>query len=164
MKEPIFLPDPLGLLEKLTGGAVKDPIRHSVEKDHQISLKKSQSSTEYPISQLELIDHQKRELAKSLTLLEAHLRQGGIIAGKPCDCINKHSMEVEALADETSSITGELFYTDLANWAKGQSHKGTPEAVSSGKYKVEYLDLAGEARAWRKKIMGTEAPVLRFQK
>ena len=105
------------------------------------------------VSQTDTIEHQRRELTKCLTLVEAHLRQGCIIAGKPCDCCAKHLLELEALAEETAGLSGEQMFLNIAHWARAEYHKVTPPAVAGGKYKGEYLELAGQVRNFRKLIM-----------
>ena len=105
------------------------------------------------VSQEETVAHQKREITKVLTLLETHLRQGGLIGGQPCDCIQKHMLELEALAEETAGITGEARYTEMAHWARDQGPKGTPAAIASQAFQGEYVTMAGQARLFRKRMM-----------
>jgi len=101
----------------------------------------------------ELVKHQNRELLKEMVLLEAHLLQKCKIAGKPCDCCQKHPIALEGLARETLGITGNPIYSQIADWAKEISPITTPEASASGKFDDRYLQLAVDLRELRKPVM-----------
>lgn len=86
-----------------------------------------------------------REIAKQLILLEQHLLE----KGKYCpDCITKHILTVEALADECQTLDEEEDYCFLA-FTIGERSKLWAAAFSNGeKPKV----IGQDVRAWRKKI------------
>lgn len=113
------------------------------------------------VTQEETVEHQHREMAKKLLLIEGHLAQGVRIAGRPCDCVSpKHSTELEALAEESVSINpsqAEL-YKQLADFARELNRKAREDVVESGQYDSEYPALAGRARQFRKELMGSERP------
>lgn len=101
----------------------------------------------------EVIEYQKRELTKELLLLESHLEQGCKINNKACDCCAKHPIKIEGLALETSSMTSDKTFQELADWARSIGPITTEEASASGKYDEEYPKLAMQARSFRKAIM-----------
>lgn len=104
----------------------------------------------------ETVAYQKREMGKELLLLEKHLQQKCKIAGKACDCCEKHPLAIEALAQETLGITGDDIYHEVATWARNVMPVTTEEASRSGQYDEEYPALAVTARDMRKRLMGTE--------
>jgi hypothetical protein len=108
------------------------------------------------VSQKEMELYQRREIGKSLLLLQKHFEQKCKIAGKACDCCEKHPMEIEALAQETLGITGDDLYHEIAEWARNIAPVTTVEASASGQYEKLYTQLAKEARAYRKRVMGTD--------
>jgi hypothetical protein len=86
-----------------------------------------------------------REIAKQLILLEEHLLE----PRKYCpDCISKHLLNIEALAEECQSLDGKQQWCDLAQSFADQSRRwgsqfihGTPPA-----------QIGQEVRALRKRI------------
>lgn len=109
-----------------------------------------------PVTTEETIAYQRRELGKELVLLEKHLQQKCKIAGKPCDCCQKHPLIIEALAQETLGMTADPLFDETAQWARQVSPLTTEAASASGTYDQRYPQLAVEARRLRKRIMGTE--------
>lgn len=112
--------------------------------------------SETPVSSVstkDTIAYQNRELVKEMLLLEAHLQQGCKIGGVACDCCSKHPITIEALAHETSGMTGRPVYTKVAEWARKVGPITTPEASASGKYDEEYPKVAVELRGIRKELM-----------
>jgi hypothetical protein len=105
------------------------------------------------------INHQKRELVKELLLLEGHLQQSCKIDGIACDCCTKHPITIEGLAQETTGMTTDPVFKDLASWAKSIADITTEEASASGEYDERYPELAIKAREFRKAIMPTEKEV-----
>ncbi len=104
----------------------------------------------------ETIAWQRRQIAKELYSLQKNLAAGGLINGKSCDCIaGKHALGLEALAEETMAMHQDPVYQEMLDWAKELDAKGTPEAIVSGKYKDDYQRMTQEARAFRKRLMGT---------
>lgn len=107
----------------------------------------------------ETVAYQNRELGKQLLLLEMHLGQGcriPPITGEPCDCCSpKHTLTIEALAIETYTIHPQPVYQELAEWARGVEAKTTIEEIKGGKH--DYGPDAAKARAFRKRILGTES-------
>ncbi len=110
----------------------------------------------YGVSDAETIAYQGRELGKALLLMELHLQQKCKINGIPCDCCEKHPMAIEALAEEAFGMTGDAQYNDIMVWTKKVTPMTTTEASASGQYEEIYPELAQEARAYRKQLMGTE--------
>jgi hypothetical protein len=66
---------------------------------------------------------------------------------------SKHPITIEALAHETSGMTGRPVYTKVAEWARKVGPITTPEASASGQYDNEYPKVAMELRGIRKELM-----------
>jgi hypothetical protein len=113
----------------------------------------SPKATTSGVSTKDTIAYQNRELVKEMLLLEAHLQQGCKIGGVACDCCSKHPITIEALAHETSGMTGRPVYTKVAEWASKVGPITTPEASASGAYDEEYPKVAVELRGIRKELM-----------
>lgn len=104
----------------------------------------------------ETIAWQRRQIAKELYTLQKNLAANGLINGKSCDCIaGKHALGLEALAEETMAMHHDPVYQEMVDWAKELDAKGTPEAIVSGQYTDDYQRMTLEARAFRKRLMGT---------
>jgi hypothetical protein len=86
-----------------------------------------------------------REIAKQLILLEQHLLE----KGKYCpDCITKHILTVEALADECQSLDKNQDYCLLA-FTLGERAKRWGSAFAAGE---SPRAIGQDVRAWRKKM------------
>lgn len=103
------------------------------------------------------IDYQKKEIAKLLLLMERHYAQGLRIKGRVCDCGGqKHLLDIEALAQETIPMVREGgIYQELVDWVNKVGPETTVEAVSTGLYDKDYPIFSGEARDFRKELLGT---------
>lgn len=106
-----------------------------------------------PVTNADTIHYQERTIAKELLLVEKHLQEGCRIDGKPCDCCLKHTMTLEALAEETLGMTGDGLYKDIRDWASDMQAKTTAEANASGNFNDEYPKQAMTARVYRKKVV-----------
>jgi len=158
-------PDPVEQLNKLEQllkerqPASPSPSRESssrgeLDKVHGKSVIEAQAPSK--VTTEETIAYQKREIGKELLLLEKHLQQRCKIAGKACDCCEKHPMAIEALAQEALGMTGAEIYNELVTWARDIMPITTEAASASGEYEERYPQLSIEARALRKRLMGTE--------
>ena len=107
------------------------------------------------VSTAETMAYQKRQIGKQLLLMEIHLQQGCKIAGKACDCCEKHPMVIEGMAEEALGMTGDHVYADLMDWSRKIAPMTTAAASASGKYDGIYPGLAVEGRQYRKRIMGS---------
>lgn len=104
----------------------------------------------------ETIAWQRRQLAKELYSLQKNLATNGLINGKSCDCIaGKHTLGLEALAEETMAMHHDPVYQEMLDWNKDVAAKGTPKAILSGRYTEDYQRMAQEARGFRKRLVGT---------
>ena len=86
-----------------------------------------------------------------------HLPNKGRINGEPCDCIAKHARILRAHAKETIPIASRqgkdsTVFSELAEFGDKLMKIGTKEAVVSGEYDNEYLELAGTMSQYRKKL------------
>lgn len=117
---------------------------------------KPNKNTTSSVSTEETINYQNREMGKVLIQMERHLAQGMIIAGKPCDCIGKHLVDLEALAEETiTMVSNPEVYLEIMEWLKDIAPKTTVEANESGVFKQEYPGMSRKARDFRKQLLGT---------
>ena len=105
------------------------------------------------VSREETINYQKMSILKEILLLEAHLVQKCKVNSKACDCCSKHTIMLEALANETMGITGDSVYDELSRWARSVLPMVSAEASASGKYDDQYPELAKQLREIRKKVM-----------
>ena len=109
------------------------------------------------VSTKETVDYQNREIGKLLVTLKKHMTQKFIVAGKPCDCGQKHmTLELEYLCEETiPMVENSDVYYRILSWNKEIAPKCMVEAVASGQYNTEYPVMARQARDFQKEIMGT---------
>lgn len=100
----------------------------------------------------------KRRLGKELYRAELDLGAKLRIAGAPCDCLDsKHTLGIEAAAEELiSHEPHNPVYSEIIDWIRVNQPKLTPQAITSGKYDQEYLEMAAQFRDFRKRVMGTE--------
>ena len=107
----------------------------------------------------------KRRLAKELYKAELDLANGLMIAGRPCDCLsNKHTLQLEACAEELiSQDPDNNVYQEINQWIVDNGSKVSPEAIYSGKYKLEYPHMALQFKEFRKRVLGSsmEKPAIR---
>jgi predicted GNAT family acetyltransferase len=114
------------------------------------------ASTTSKVTTKETVDYQNREMGKVLIQMERHAAQGLKIAGKPCDCLSKHLVDLEALAEETiTMVSNPGIYMQIIDWVREIAPKTTVEANESGLYVQEYPVMARQARDFRKELLGT---------
>ena len=117
---------------------------------------KPNSNTTSQVSTAETVAYQNREMGKVLIQMERHASQGLRIGGKPCDCMSKHLVDLEALAEETiTMVTNPGIYQQVTAWVREIAPKTTVEANESGQYIQEYAEMARQARDFRKELLGT---------
>lgn len=106
----------------------------------------------------ETVAELKRRLAKELYRFQLDLAAGCKIAGKPCDCCDKHpSLGLEAMCEELIPMDPtNPIYREIPEWYMSNAHKLTAEASVSGKYDAEYPLMAALMRDFRKRLLGTE--------
>lgn len=96
----------------------------------------------------------KRSLAKELYRMELDLQRGGRIAGRPCDCLsNKHTLGLEAIAEELMSYEPNPVYSEIINWLQRHAPEFEPEGIAKQEAGY-YQSLAPETRRFRKAVMG----------
>lgn len=140
------------------GGKLITSFLQSYTVPHRHETSESKKETK-GVTTDETITHQKREIVKELLLLEGHLQQGCKIGGTACDCCTKHPITIEALAQETTGMTPEPVFREIAEWARSVGEITSQAASASGKHDEEYPKLAIKAREFRKAIMPTEKEV-----
>ncbi len=119
----------------------------------------TQTPTESPMPTTEeTVGELRRELAKEMYRFQLDLARGCKIAGKPCDCCEKHPpFGIEALAEELIPMDpSNPIYLECIQWTKVNAHKLTLEASASGLFEQEYPHMAATWRNFRKQLMGTE--------
>ncbi len=112
------------------------------------------------LSTEETVAYQNREIGKQLLAMESHYAQRMRIAGTPCDCgATKHLLYMEQLCLETiPMVSAPSTYEEIISWIREAEPKSTEAAVRSGKYDQDYPVLSGQAREFRKRVMGTLSP------
>ena len=112
------------------------------------------------LSTEETVAYQNREIGKQLLAMESHYAQRMRIAGTPCDCgATKHLLYLEQLCLETIPMVSDpSTYEEITSWVKEAEPKSTEAAAKSGKYDQDYPVLSGQAREFRKRVMGTLSP------
>lgn len=106
----------------------------------------------------ETITELKGRLAKEIYRFQLDLTAGCKIAGKPCDCCDKHpGLGLAALCEELLPMDPtNPIYQEIPAWYKHNAHKLSLEGSASGKYDAEYPLMSAEMRVFRKRLMGTE--------
>ena len=132
-----------------------------VKPPEKVAQAVSTSVLERPgLSTEETIAYQNREIGKQLLAMESHYAQRMRIAGTPCDCgATKHLLYLEQLCVETIPMVGDpSTYEGIISWVRENEPKSTEEAAKSGRHDGEYPVLSGQARDFRKRVMGTLSP------
>lgn len=98
----------------------------------------------------------KRRLGKEIYRMEMDLQAGGRIANRPCDCLShKHTLGLEATAEELMSYERNPIYGEIVSWLR--AHQAEFEPAEIAKHSPSYYQgLAPEVRRFRKQVMGTE--------
>ncbi len=107
----------------------------------------------------EIVAYHNKKVGKHLGALEGHYADRMRIFGKPCDCgSSKHLLMLEQFSEETiPMVDNPSIYEEIIQWVREVEPKSTDAAAKSGKYDDEYPILSGQARAFRKRVLGTTA-------
>ncbi|MBA7468176.1 hypothetical protein ES707_03417 [subsurface metagenome] len=107
----------------------------------------------------EIVAYHHKKIGKHLGALEGHYADRMRIFGKPCDCgSSKHLLMLEQFSEETiPMVDNPSIYEEMIRWVREVEPKSTDAAAKSGKYDDEYPILSGQARAFRKRVLGTTA-------
>ena len=86
-----------------------------------------------------------------------HLPGQGRLNGEICDCIAKAARSLRRHAKETVPIASRQgedphLFSELTEWAQHLMDIGTIDQVETGKYDDEYLEQAGTASNYRKRV------------
>ena len=104
----------------------------------------------------ETVQELKRRLGAELYRLEMDLVGGGRIAGKPCDCLMKHSeMGILPTVEELVPMDSSPVNERIISWVTSHLPEFQIDAVSA-KDPSYYRQLAPEVRTLRKELLGTE--------
>ena len=110
------------------------------------------SGVELPTTE-ETITALKQRLTKELYRVELDLQGGGRIAGKPCDCLSrhKHSVGIEATAEELMSYEYNPIYQEIIDWFNQHGPEFDPGEIA--KHEPGYYQaMAPEIRNFRKQL------------
>jgi len=107
----------------------------------------------------ETIEVLKKRLASELYQLQHDLLDGGRIAGKPCDCLVKHTeLGLLPMAKELAGMTNEPVGHDIIAWAHQNLPRMTPQVIAGGEWDEWYRKEAVlQVREFRKRLLGTES-------
>ena len=95
--------------------------------------------------------------ARRLYKAELDLASGLRISGKPCDCLSeKHSLMLEAAAEEMMSYESNPVYGQIIDWLKLHQAEFPPQEIAK-RPPEHYQRYVPEIRKFRKAVMGTEA-------
>lgn len=104
----------------------------------------------------ETVDELKKRLGREMYRLQLDLVAGGRIAGKPCDCLHKHTeMGLIPIVEELATMDANPVYDQILRWSDEHLPEFTIEAVSQNDPK-RYRSLAPSIRNLRKELLGTE--------
>lgn len=112
----------------------------------------SSAPLEMPTTE-ETIAALKQRLTKELYRVELDLQGGGRIAGKPCDCLSKHkhSVGIEATAEELMSYEYSPLYQQIIDWFNQHGPEFDPSEIA--KHEPGYYQaMAPEIRDFRKQL------------
>jgi len=104
----------------------------------------------------ETVDELKRRLGREMYRLQMDLVAGGRIAGKPCDCLHKHTeMGLLPIVEELVTMDANPVYDRVINWSEEHLPEFTVDAVTRNDPE-HYRGLAPSIRELRKELLGTE--------
>ena len=106
-------------------------------------------------STAETVADLRRRFGKELYSLQGDLLRGCRIAGKPCNCFEKHNLGLEAMAEELLSMGPCDVCHDVLRWVEAHAAVSSVEAVAAHPPKF-YMDMAPEVRDLRTALMSTE--------
>ena len=110
------------------------------------------AAVELPTTE-ETIAALRQRLVKELYRVELDLQGGGRIAGKPCDCLSrhKHSVGIEATAEELMSYENNPIYSEIIAWFNQHGPEFDPAIIAQNEPGY-YQGLAPEIRNFRKQL------------
>jgi hypothetical protein len=104
----------------------------------------------------ETVDELKRRLGREMYRLQMDLVAGGRIAGKPCDCLEKHTeMGLLPMVEELVTMDTNPVYDRIIIWSDEHLPEFTVDAVSRNDPE-HYRNMAPSIRELRKDLLGTE--------
>ena len=151
----------LPVAESQNKGSLEPKTTTSIKAPEEVIQRTSTAVLERPgLTTEQTIAYQNREIGKQLLAMESHYAQGMRIAGVPCDCgATKHLLYLEELCQETIPMADNpSTYEEIVRWVREAEPKSTEAAAKSGRHDDEYPVLSGQARDFRKRLMGTLSP------
>jgi len=120
------------------------------------NISSDESDSSNPTTE-ETLDYENHNIALDLIALEKHYVDKLTILGKRCDCgSGRHLLGIESSCKQAISMADDPdIYYRLLEWVKKCTPRSTSEAAKSGIYDNDYPEMAKEARAFRKEIIGS---------
>lgn len=150
-------------LTSMTASVAQDkpPVEQNTAPDTVVNIQElttaARSGSEAAPTTSETIAHLRRRLTASLSQLEDDLIDGARIAGRPCDCLDKHAGKTIPIIKELSSMETKPVYSEMLGWF--ESHEAPFMLSNVRKNPPEfYRSMAPEVRRFRKEASGSEAP------
>jgi hypothetical protein len=108
-----------------------------------------------PIKKIDLVPYEGKVYNFSVKDNESYLTPYGSVH----NCLsNKHTLQLDACAEElVSQDPDNNVYSEIQDWIASNQHKLNPEAILSGKYKLEYPHMALQFKEFRKRVLGSDA-------
>ncbi len=139
------------------------PAANAASGTSPISMPQVAGETGGMVSTEDTVKTLRRRLGRELYQLQADVQDGCRIAGKPCDCCQKHVEfgvlpVVEELLTMETDAERRAGLTDLMAWGQANLARLSPAASASGEHTEWYQNEALLAvRALRKRALGTES-------
>jgi len=150
----------LDLSDILKIGEDLESERSDIDRELERIVSKPRESSNPGELQLDANEYTKRELIKSLRLLEKHLTQAAYMPENFCmECAIKHLLEVEGLAEEGLQFAANErerdVYRRIAEWSYRASE-------TLPKLSVDPVQLGREARGMRKQVEELASEIAKF--
>ena len=121
-----------------------------------LAMGPTQIQRSFPMpSTAETVGDVRRRLGKELYRFELDLLAGGRVAGKSCDCLQKHTMGVEAISEELIPMDQQPIYPRILAWLNEHQVEFRPEEIER-RTPEHYQALSSQVRTFRKEVLGTE--------
>ncbi|MFH0712371.1 MAG: hypothetical protein V2A55_00715, partial [Candidatus Jorgensenbacteria bacterium] len=104
----------------------------------------------------ETIGQLEGRLIRQLLRLQEDLLEGARINGIPCDCLLKHTSEMDITAEELQTMSQNPVYQNIRNWA--QTHSWGPEIVAQHPPEF-FVNMVPDLRELRKGLTEASTPV-----
>ncbi|MDD5060769.1 MAG: hypothetical protein PHN44_00615 [Candidatus Marinimicrobia bacterium] len=104
----------------------------------------------------ETVGQLEGRLLRQMLRLQEDLLEGARINGQACDCLLKHTNEMDITAEELQTMSQKPIYQEIRNWAL--SHQWPPEVVAEHPPEF-FIDMVPELRNLRKGLTEAATPL-----